>query len=114
MPPFAFAAAEARIGRAIVARLCNARLGVEGGILIDGILTRAATASPVGSVGMRARDISFHCHHEAEAGQLADGLVVSLYTADNPNVPQGSYRVRGEPALSHETGLLAVELEAAS
>lgn len=62
-----FAAAEARLGRALGARLANATARFNGSEPIDGIFSSAAAVSSVGPVGVYARQITFAC--------LADKLV---------------------------------------
>lgn len=113
MPP-TFASAEARIGRAIAARLANARLVVSGsGTQVDGIFTRSPVVAPLGGLGMRSRDSRFECL--AAAGtELVDGATVTAYVGDQLVTPAGTYKVRGEPITTHEIGWLSVDLELAS
>lgn len=112
--PLPFASAEARIGRAIAARLSNARLVVAGSSTqVEGIFTRSPAMSPMGGLGMRSRDIRFECLAAAAGGELIDGQAVTAYVGDQIVTPAGSYLVRGEPTLNHETGMLSVDLELA-
>lgn len=112
----AFAAAEARIGRAIGARLANAWLVVGVEDPIAGIFTRSASGAGLGTVGMRARDISLDCDTaalDALSTPLAAGSAVTVFYGDQLVTPAGAYLVRGEPTASHETGRTRLDLELA-
>lgn len=109
--PLAFAAAEARIGRAIKARLSNARMVVTAGPTVEGTFTRSAANSPLGGVGMKARDISFECQAEDLPAPVLPGAQVTVYVGDQLVTAAGVYLVRGEPTIQHETGRLRFDLE---
>jgi len=72
----AFAAAEARLGSSIRARLGNASIILADASVVDGRLQDRGREAAV-AMGMSAREIEFTCA-QADAGDLAEGDSVTL------------------------------------
>ena len=72
----AFAAAEARLGSSIRARLGNASIRLADTSVVDGRLQNRGRDATVG-MGVAAREVDFTCA-QADAGDLAEGDPVTL------------------------------------
>ena len=77
----AFAASQARLGRAAVQRLANATARLPLGSLVEGIYTRAGAVSGVGAAGMLARDVTFVCLAAEVDAATAKGAPIEITPA---------------------------------
>ena len=104
-----FAAAEARLGRALGARLANATARFNGSESVSGIFTSAAAISSVGQAGMFARQVTFACPAENIAGMLVDnGVAIEI---DHPAATANHYVVKQRQPDETHTGWVSFVVE---
>lgn len=111
----AFAAIEARLGPALVARLANARAVFATGAPVACIFSRTPVQGALGNVGMQARDISLQCVTSALPAGITEGSAVSVYVGEQLVTVAGAYVVaRGGRADAFEPGMTRLQLELAT
>ena len=105
-----FARLEARMGRAIKARLSNARLVPVGGVAVPVVFSRPVADAAMGQAGMQARDTQA-TGLRAELGDAVQrGTRCSVYWDDQLVQPAGQYKVRHRDD-DLETGMVRLDLE---
>lgn len=105
-----FAAAEARLGAAITARLANARLVPEGGVAVPVVFSRPAQDMLLGQAGMQAHQLLA----TGSAALLGDAVQrdtrVQVFYDDQLTMAAGQYLVRQRDD-DFEAGLARLQLE---
>lgn len=108
-----FAALEARCGRAIKARIANARLVPVGGVAVPVVFSRPVADAQMGQVGMQART----AQASGIAAELGDAVqrdtLCTVYWDDQLVLPAGQYRVRHRDD-DLECGMARLDLERAA
>lgn len=111
-----FAAAEARMGAALIRALANARavFGSDSRAMADGIFNEAPGSSSPGSLAMRTRQYTFHCSTADLTVPVDDGTAVTLYRDDQLTQPFGGFVVmEGGRVDDVPAGTTVLELERA-
>ena len=108
-----FAALEARVGRAISARLANGRLVPEGGVAVPVVFSRPSITAQIGQSGMQAQDVQATVLSEHLGADVKRGARVAVFHDDQLALLAGEYLVRHRDD-DLETGMARLDLELAA
>lgn len=107
-----FAQLEARVGRAISARLANGYLVPEGGVALPVVFSRPSITAQLGQAGMQSRDVQATVLTERLGEDVARGTRVAVFRDDQRALLAGEYIVRHRDD-DLETGMARLDLELA-
>jgi hypothetical protein len=108
-----FAQLEARVGRAISARLANGRLVPEGGVAVPVVFSRPAIVASIGQAGMQSREVQASVLTEHLTEDVQRGTRVAVFHDDQMALLAGEYFVRHRDD-DLETGMARLDLELAA
>lgn len=106
----ALAAAHARMGKSVIARMANARLVPAGGVAINARFLREAQDMPLGSSGMQGRITGALCLAADLPEHVVRDAECALYYDDQLINRAGLYVVRQRDD-NFETGIARLDLQ---
>lgn len=108
-----FAQLEARVGRAISARLSNGYLVPEGGVALPVVFSRPSITAQLGQAGMQTQDVSATVLTEHLGDDVKRGARVAVFHDGQMALLAGEYVVRHRDD-DIETGMARLDLELAA
>lgn len=104
------AAAQARMGQSVIARMANARLVPAGGVALPALFTRQPTDASFGEVGAQVRVVEARCLSADLPEHVVRGAECALYYDDQLHRRAGLYEVRQRDD-NFETGISRLDLQ---
>lgn len=108
-----FAQLEARVGRAISARLANGRLVPAGGVAVPVVFSRPSITAQIGQSGMQAFDAQATVLTEHLNADVQRGTRVSVFHDDQLALLAGEFTVRHRDD-DLDSGMARLDLELAA
>lgn len=88
-----FANLEARLGRAMGARLSDGYLVPEGSVALAAIINNTAIDAALGAAGMQTRNVGANVSLADLADDVGPGTLCTVYRGDQRVLPEGLFEV---------------------